>query len=132
MLECLPSIQAKSFSIQSSSDDHEQELELCTFSQFWDGLNSNFYIEDFSLEDRHFAEKFPHLIHRANYHCDLNRGGRRALKEEDFNPSLWPFVLARASRIHRYNSCDSQDVIFHLVRLGLPACLSERGNNGEA
>ena len=48
----------------------------------------------------------------------LNQAGRRLLKDDSFNPALWPSVLTRAKQVseHSHQVCTHEDIIFNLVQ----------------
>lgn len=52
------------------------------------------------------------------FYCYLNQAGRHLLKNDTFNPALWPLVLARAKQVseHSHQVCTQQDIIFYLIQ----------------
>ena len=84
-----------------------------TVPKFLDALQENYTIEGCDIEYCFFGEHND----RLKYYCRLNQGGRRVLKEENFDKNLWSLVLARANKV-LYDT-DRPNVIYHLVRHGV-------------
>ncbi|KAG7370861.1 leucine rich repeat LRR-containing protein [Nitzschia inconspicua] len=55
---------------------------------------------------------------KIHYYAYLNQVGRRLMKEEDFNPALWPIIIERARRtsLETRGVCTAADLIYPFVR----------------
>lgn len=91
------------------------------FQQLASAMEINLFLEELLVDSLVSGEDSvtQSAINHIQFYLSLNKGGRKVLDRRypAIPLSLWPVLLARVNR-QQYDSCSSNDVIFHLLSQG--------------